>query len=118
MRARPVPDHPISVTVTGDDPRELTVLDVSVGGLGVTPRAGLEPGDEVTLRVELPRFDPIELAAEVRYVLSDAEPVHVGLMLKDAAPEATRALGAYVGELMERGAALRSRTEPPAGGGR
>lgn len=99
MRAQPQPDY--SITVHSGD-RELGVLDVSVGGFGVS-ESDLPVGDELPLRIELPRGASIEARAEVRYVHAAG----AGLSLVDPSADVTRALGAYVGELLERGAVLR-----------
>jgi len=99
VRAQPQPDYPITVR-SGD--RELGVVDVSVGGFGVSA-SDLEVGGELPLRIELPRGAALEARAEVRYV----HPAGAGLSLLDPGSDLTRALGAYVGELLERGGALR-----------
>lgn len=105
VRLRPVPDLPARARLV-DAELDLTVRDVSVGGLAVKlPAAGsmLVPDTRHRVHIDLGSFGAFDLEAEIRHRSTDADGT-VGMQLVDPPRDATRAIGRYVGELLERGA--------------
>lgn len=105
VRLRPVPELPAEARLLDDD-RELSVWDVSVGGLAVSMREDLrdlELGSRHRVRLSLSRYGELDLEVEVRHRGGDAAGT-LGLMLVDPPSRAVAVLGRYVAELLERGA--------------
>jgi hypothetical protein len=108
VRIRPLADYLLRATL--EDPsgpaRPLEVIDVSISGLAVSPvvegapSGALTKGSELALRLVFPQRQEHAVRAVVRWT---GEGV-VGLELLEPSEPLRRALGRYIGELLERGA--------------
>ena len=109
IRVRPTADHDVVVELRrGDFVELLSVLDISVSGLGLyfgTPLAGLGTGDTLALRIRLPHREPFDVDAVLRHV-GGAEGSACGLELVSVSDGDAVALRRYVSELLERGQAV------------
>lgn len=106
VRMRPLPELPARARLLGDSPVDLSVWDVSVGGLAVTggnALATLTPGTRHRISLDVGRYGSFELDVEVRHRGGEHTDV-IGMQLIDPPPAATTGLGRYVAELLERGA--------------
>lgn len=82
----------------------ISVLDVSVGGVGVArsgPFATVQVGETLRLKLTFANYGVHEVTVEVRRF----DPFVVGLQFVDASHEMVVTASRYVSELLERGAA-------------
>lgn len=106
VRMRPMTELPAHARLLGDSPVDLSVWDVSVGGLAVTggnALSALTPGTRHRLSLDVGRYGVFEIDVEVRH-RGGGHAELIGMQLIDPAPGVTTALGRYVAELLERGA--------------
>lgn len=101
---KPLSECPVSAVLIGDPPEQLSVSDVSVGGIAFVTEGSLKlatVGQRISLRLTLAHYGEHVVTADVRWVDEEAL---TGARFVDLSPEATKAVRRYVAELLERGA--------------
>ncbi len=101
---KPTPELPARAVVAVEGPLQeaLTVFDVSVGGMALSPpgTGGTAVGRRMTLNVSLGGgHGDHKLDVEIRW----AAPQVIGVAFVDLTPEATQGVRRYVADLLERG---------------
>lgn len=106
VRVIPRAELPLKAMIPGRGVLQapISVLDVSVGGLGVArsgPFASVQVGETLRLKLTFATYGVHEVAVEVRRF----DAFVVGLQFVDAPHEMVVTASRYVSELLERGAA-------------
>lgn len=105
VRVRPGSETPILVELLGAIRISVEVYDVSVGGLCMLREGALadaKVGADLAFRITIGGQAPFDVQCNVRHTGSPRHAV-VGVAFGELTPEATKAIRAYVSDLLERG---------------